>query len=155
MTVDGEELARRGMSTFRRWGFKVYTGALYVPAKERSRETILEGSKKKLILCYHRSVTADLFVEKSEEILGRNPKNSLAQMRAELDRLNSLYVSVKKGDRYAITYEPASTTMRLFFNDRELGSFVDPAFARAYFGIWLSDYSVSDRFTAGLFGDEE
>lgn len=153
VTVDGEELVRRGMSTFRRWGFKVFTGALYAPTGVTSREAILDGAPKKLILCYHRSLTIDQFIENSEDILDDNPNNDLEQMRSSLNRINSLYVPVKKGDTYAITYEPRATTMRLFFNERELGSFVDPSFARAYFGIWLSDYSVSERFTAGLYGD--
>lgn len=153
--VGGEQLEFRGISTFRRWGFKVYTGALYVSPGASPRDAILSGVKKKLILCFHRSLTTDQFIEKSEEILGENPENSLERLRPQLTGMNKLYVPVKEGDTYAISYEPSSTTMRLFFNDRELGSFPDATFARAYFGIWLSKHSVSERFTEELLGVEE
>jgi hypothetical protein len=33
-----------------------------------------------------------------------------------------------------------------------LGTITDPAFSRAYFGIWVSDYSVSKSFTDELLG---
>lgn len=60
----------------------------------------------------------------------------------------------KEGDSYAITYNPAQGELCLFFNERLLGTITDPAFARAYFGIWLSDDSVSERFTDELLGRE-
>jgi hypothetical protein len=47
--------------------------------------------------------------------------------------------------------------MNLFFNEREPGlvSIQSRAFAKAYFGIWLSEYSVGKQFTAELFGEKE
>ena len=151
-TADGVPLTLRGVSTFRYWGFRVYTGALYIPTSEASSDTILGEIPKKLVLRYHRSISVDQFVEKSEEILGKHPQLSLIKLRPFLSRMQSMYVPVEDGDAYAITYNPARGELRLFFNERLLGAITDPEFARAYFGIWVSNYSVSDDFTDELLG---
>lgn len=150
--VDGVSLTLRGVSTFRYWGLRVYTGALYTPASKTSPDAILGETPKKLVLRYHRSVSVDQFVEKSEEALETDPELSLEQLRPFLSRMKSMYVPVKEGDAYAITYNPTQGALRLFFNERLLGTITDPAFARAYFGIWVSDYSVSETFTDELLG---
>lgn len=150
--ADGVPLTLRGVSTFRYWGLRVYTGALYIPASETSSDTILGETPKKLVLRYHRSVTVDQFVEKSEETLEKHPQLSLIKLRPFLSQMKSMYVPVEDGDAYAITYNPALRELRLFFNERLLGTITDPGFARAYFGIWVSDYSVSEKFTDELLG---
>ena len=150
--ADGVPLALRGVSTFRYWGLRVYTGALYMPASATSPDAALGEIPKKLVLRYHRSVTVDQFVEKSEETLEENPRLSLDQLRPFLSRMKSMYAPVKEGDAYAITYNPAQGALSLFFNERLLGTIDNPEFARAYFGIWVSDYSVSERFTDELLG---
>jgi hypothetical protein len=152
--VAGAPLVLRGVSTFRYWGFRVYTGALYLPASEASPTSALGEVPKKLVLRYHRSVSVDQFVEKSEETLEKHPQLSLKQLRPFLSTMQSLYVPVEEGDSCAVTYEPAQGTLRLFFNDRLLGQITDRSFARAYFGIWVSEYSVSDDFTDELLGRE-
>jgi|LakMenEpi03Aug12_release.lakeMendotaPanAssembly.Ray.scaffolds.fasta_scaffold720820_2 hypothetical protein len=152
--VVGVPLTLRGVSTFRYWGFRVYTGALYMPATETSAAAVLGETPKKLVLRYHRGVSIDQFVEKSEEVLEAHPQYSPEKIRPFLSRMNSLYEPVKKGDAYAITYDPTPGTLSLFFNDRLLGQIHDRDFARAYFGIWVSDYSVSKRFTDELLGRE-
>jgi hypothetical protein len=150
--VDDVPLTLRGVSTFRYWGFRVYTGALYAPASATSSDAILGDVPKKLVLRYHRSLTVDQFVEKSEETLEKHPQLSLAQLRPFLLRMQSMYVPVEEGDTYAITYQPDKEELRLFFNDRLLGTSKGSFFARAYFGIWVSNYSVSDGFTDELLG---
>ena len=150
--ADDVALTLRGMSTFRYWGFRVYTGALYVPASASVRDAVEGEIPKKLVLRYHRSLTVEQFVEKSEETLESHPKLSLEALRPTLSRMNSLYVPVQEGDSYAITYSPKQSTLSLFFNGRLLGRINDRDFARAYFGIWLSTYSVGSDFTADLLG---
>jgi hypothetical protein len=150
--VSDEPLTLRGVSTFRYWGFRVYTGALYLPASEVSQVAAVGETSKKLVLRYHRSVSVDQFVEKSEEALEEHPQLSLQKLRPFLSRMKSLYVPVVEGDTYSITYHPAQGKLRLFFNERLLGEITDREFASAYFGIWVSDYSVDKEFTDELLG---
>jgi hypothetical protein len=150
--VDGVPLTLRGVSTFRYWGLRVYSAALYMPAAEKSPDAVLEEIPKKLVLRYHRSVSVDQFVEKSEETLEKHPQLFLSELRPFLSRIKAMYVPVEDGDAYSITYNPAQRSLRLFFNEQLLGTITDPAFSRAYFGIWVSDYSVSKSFTDELLG---
>jgi hypothetical protein len=113
--------------------------------------------KKKLVLCYHRSLSPKQFREKSQEVLEDSPGLDLNALEPHLSAINKAYVEVKEGDRYAITYAPSSGTMKLLLNDREPGlvAIKSASFAKAYFGIWLSEYSVGKDFTAALFGEQE
>ncbi len=155
--LNGEVLSLRGTSTFRYWGFRVYTGALYAPPTAQSRDAVRGEVKKKLVLCYHRSVSPDQFREKSQEVLEDTPGVELAALEPHLSAINNAYLGVKEGDRYAIAYEPESGTMKLWLNEREpeLIAIKSSAFARAYFGIWLSEYSVGKEFTDEVFGERE
>ena len=154
--LGGEALVLRGISTFRYWGLRVYTGALYAPPAAQSRDTLRGEIRKKLELCYHRSLSPEQFQEKSQEVLEDTPGMDLATLEPHLSAFNKAYVAVKEGDRYAITYDPTSGTMKLFVNDREkeVVTIQSPSFAQAYFGIWLSEYSVGKQFTAELFGEK-
>lgn len=156
-TVDllGAPLDLRGVSTYRYWGFRVYTGAFYLPAGETSRAAALGETPRKLVLKYHRSVSVDQIVEKSLEVLEENPEVSIEKLRPLLTRLESLYVPVEQGDSYAITYDPTQGSLSLYFNERLLGQFTDRDFARAYFGIWVSNHSVSESFTDELLGRKD
>ncbi len=151
-----EMLVLRGVSTFRYWGLRVYTGALYAPAAAKTREAVLGEIRKKLVLCYHRSLSPEQFRDKSQEVLEDTPGLDLATFEPFLSAINDAYVGVQEGDRYAITYTPDSGVMRLLLNEREpeLVRIQSSAFARAYFGIWVSEYSVAKDFTAELLGEK-
>lgn len=154
--IGGETLSLRGVSSFRYWGFRVYTGALYAPTAAQTRDAVQGEAKKKLVLCYHRSLSPEQFQEKSQDVLEDTPGLDLSTLEPYLSRMNNAYVGVKEGDRYAITYDPSTGTMTLFLNELEPGlvTIQNRSFAKAYFGIWLSEHSVGKQFTAELFGEE-
>lgn len=155
--LEGESLSLRGLSTFRYWGLRVYTGALYAPLAAKTRDSVRGEVRKKLILCYHRSLRPDQFREKSQEVLEETPGLDLKTLEPFLSTINNSYVAVQEGDRYAIIYYPSSSTMKLIFNEREpaLATIQSAEFARAYFGIWISEYSVGEDFTAEIFGEKK
>jgi hypothetical protein len=151
--VGGESLSRRGVATFRYWGLKVYSAALYVPSGSLSRQEVEGDTKKKLILCYHRSISTDRFIENSEKILRNNPDFTEKHLETELKQITDAYIAANEGDTYSITYDPPSGEMKLSFNERQLLKITNRDFARAYFGIWISKYSVGERFTDELMGE--
>jgi hypothetical protein len=155
--LEGETLPLRGLSTFRYFGFRVYTGALYAPPAAQTRDLVRGETKKKLVLCYHRSLSTDQFRDKSRDVLEDTPGRDLNSLEPFLSAIDKAYVEVNEGDRYAITYTPSSGTLRLLLNEREpaLVSIQNPSFAKAYFGIWISEHSVGEDFTAELFGENE
>lgn len=155
--VGGDVLYRRGVATFRYWGLRVYSAALYAPVDSsystQSRETIAGEVKKKLTLCYHRSISIKQFAENTEEMLESNPAFIGKELKQQQKRIAEAYIPAEEGDTYSIVYDPQTGSMQLSFNEKEVIAIHSPAFARVYFGIWLSKYSVGERFTAELFGE--
>lgn len=155
--VGGDVLSRRGVATFRYWGLKIYSAALYAPngasSSLQSRETIEGEVKKKLTLCYHRSISIEQFVENTEEMLKSNPAFVGKGLEQQQKQIAEAYIPAEEGDTYSIAYDPQTGSMQLSFNDKGIVTIESPAFARVYFGIWLSKYSVGERFTAELFGE--
>lgn len=151
--VGGESLSRRGVATFRYWGLKIYSAAFYVPRSSLSRKEVEGEIKKKLILCYHRSISTDRFIENSEKVMRNNPDFTEKQLAPQLKQITDAYIAANEGDTYSITYEPFSSEMQLSFNEKELLKITNRDFARAYFGIWISEYSVGERFTDELLGE--
>ena len=152
--VGGESLPRRGVATFRYWGLKVYSAALYVPSGSLTRKDVEGDTTKKLILCYHRSISTDRFIENSEKMLRKNPAFIKKHLESELKQITDAYIAANEGDSYSITYDPSSGEMLLSFNEKQLLKIKNRDFAQAYFGIWISKYSVGERFTDELLGEQ-
>jgi hypothetical protein len=138
-----------GIGEFNFWPFKVYTAALYGPLEADSPEEILSEVPKVLIIHYHRSLKPRDFILSGRKALVNNPENDLRAISGSLEQINMSYRKVNKGDRYAILYRPQSG-FKLFLNDTLLGEFKNEEFAEAYFGIWLSEYSIDEDLTDSL-----
>lgn len=150
--VGGQVLEARDVRTFRYWGFRVYTITLYIPPGTEGIDGVLDGeTPRRLILHYHRGITAGEFAESSEEFIRRNPRNDMNALRERLDQLYDAYRDVESGDRYSITYIPNSgTTVSL--NDEDIIAVEGEDFARAFFGVWLSEEPISTGIRDRLIG---
>ena len=147
--VDGQSLSLRGIALFEYWLFDVYTGAFYAPKGVDTIEEALSEVPKYLVLHYHRSLERENFIENSEFMLDKNPNVSEKALEKQLKKLYSAYRSVGKGDRYSLSYTVERGTS-LFLNSKEQIRIPGREFQKAYFGIWLSKYSVDSEFTKGL-----
>ncbi len=150
--VSGNTLSVRDIGTYRAWGFRVYTTTLYIPSGVEGIDEVLSANTpRKLVLHYHRSITADDLAESTEEFASRNPRNDMAALRERLDKLYDAYKDVGSGDEYAISYTPnEGTTIEL--NDEKIISIEGGDFARAFFGIWLGEEPISSGIRDRLVG---
>lgn len=148
------ELPLRGAGLLRvRMIFKVYAAALYLPATVPSGR-YAEDVPKRLEIAYLRDLEAGVIIRAGEEALQRNlTPAEQAHLQPRLEAINRLYVDVKAGDRYALTYEPGRGST-LSLNGRELGTIEGADFAAAYFGIWLDERTDFPDFRAALLGPE-
>ena len=137
ISIDNKQIPIRGAALLR-WLkiFKVYVAALYLP-ENGSPNDVLADIPKRLEISYLVSIPGPDFGKGAEAILERNNSPSeLARLRSRIDKLNAVYIDVKPGDRYALTYIPGLGT-ELSYNDRPLITIEGADFAAAYFGIWL------------------
>ena len=64
------------------------------------------------------------------------------------------YEDVDKGDRYRLEYTPTNQVTCLYLNNVKKVCESGLDFYRAFFGIWLSNYSVNKEFTDLLLGKD-
>jgi hypothetical protein len=129
--------------------FHLYVAALYLPEGIPTAQ-VLEDVPKRLEIAYARPVSRDLFVSAAERSLARIlSADELARLRPRIDGMHRLFMDVKAGDRYALTYRPGEGTV-LALNGRALGSVAGADFARAYFGIWLDEKTLKPGLRAAL-----
>ena len=148
-TEDGQELVLRSTHLFRWWGFRVYSVALYTGPEFRKGSDILGDVPKRLVLHYHRSIDRGKMVQGAEVVIGRTPGIDMETIRERLDKVNNVYVDVRQGDEYAITYIPGrGTTIALNGERKVLAEGND--FASAYFGIWLGSNALNDGLKQSL-----
>lgn len=149
--VGDRDLPARGGTLCRHRTFKVYTALLYASPEARSVKSLLGPSAKRLVLHYHREISKEDIAEASERTLKSHPKLDIKKLRERLDRIYSWYEDVEEGDRFWLDYVPGKGC-ELFFNGKSKGVIEGDDFAEAYFGIWLSDYSISDTYRDRLLG---
>lgn len=151
LVVAGDEFQLSGAGLYRKFLFKVYANALYLPEEADSGD-VLGGSPRCLLFHYYRDITPDQFARAAENFLEKNLQgNELDAIRPQLDRMNGLYRPVTEGDRYRLCYLPDEGTS-LALNGEHVGTIPGERFADAYFRIWLGEESLSNDLRDELLG---
>jgi hypothetical protein len=76
------------------------------------------------------------------------PADTLERWRADMMQA---FVDVGPGDQLSAVYLP-DKGVRFYAGDRMTGEFDDPAFARAFFGIWLDPSTRAPALRKQLLG---
>ncbi len=149
LSVGKQELPLRGTALLEYLFFDVYSAAFYADSSVDTVTEALSDTSKAVVVHYHRSLGREEFIDSTEKILQNNPEVDPEEIRSELRQLYAIYKDVGAGDRYAASYAQGEGTT-LVLNGVEQGVIPGAKFQRAYFSIWLSQYSVSSKFTESL-----
>src|SRR5512135_2715049 len=85
---------------------KGYVAALYLGDGVQP-DHVLTDVPKRLEIDYFYAIKAGDFAKATDEWIAANvDAATMAKLRPRIDTLNALYVDVKPGDRYALTYVP-------------------------------------------------
>lgn len=144
------ELKLLGGGLLRVFGFQVYNAYLWTPAGapfDRSKPYALD-------LQYLRNFTGKKLAERSIDEMRDQGVGSETVYTNWLTEMERLFVDVKEGDRLTGVATPAKTA-KFFFNGAYRGEVADPAFADAFFGIWLNEKSSQPRMRNQLLGKPE
>lgn len=130
----------------------IFTGAvvgLYLDQKAHLNR-LLSDVPKRLEFVYFGSLQAEDFVDAANESLAENlDPETLNEYRRKIDAFNSLYVDIKKHDRYAISHVPGHG-LQLALNGKVLGQVEGDDFAAAYFNIWFGDNPFNNHLKTSL-----
>jgi hypothetical protein len=145
VAVNGTPLQLHAVGLLRyRWIIKGYVVALYL-GDDAGPERVFNGdTPRRLELHYFYSIKGKSFGGAAEEILARNvDAATYARLAPDIAKMHAAYRDVAPGDRYALTYVPATGTT-LTFNDEPLITIAGAEFANAYFQIWLGKDSINN-----------
>lgn len=135
------ELRRWGSGEFRRFGFLVYEATLWA-ADDPVRPPLA------LKLTYRRNIDGELIAEASIKEIRKLGMADKATLNRWGELMTGLFPDVKPGDSIVGHYLPEGA--RFTFNEQPLGSIDDPAFARAFFAIWLDPNTSEPDLRAAL-----
>ena len=135
-------LQRWGSGQFRRFGFLVYDASLWVSGADPLRPPLA------LNLSYHWSIAGrDITVASVKEIRNLGLAES-ARLELWGKQMAALFPDVRPGDQLLGHYLPDAA--EFYFNGRYIGRIEDPAFAHAFFAIWLDARTSAPELRAAL-----
>ena len=149
-TAGMPELKALGGGLLRVFGFQVYNVYLWTPAGatfDRSKPYALD-------LQYLRTFSAKQLAERSIDEMRGQGTGSEAVYPKWLAEMQRVFADVKEGDRLTGVVT-ATKSSKFFYNGTYRGEVIDPAFADAFFGIWLSEKSSQPRVRNLLLGKPE
>lgn len=133
-------LRRWGNGAFRRFGFLVYEATLWA-GDDPQRPPLM------LRLDYRRTISgADIAAASVKEM--RRTVADEARLRDWAERMARIFPDVKPGDHIVGHHRPEGAVFMQ--GERLLGRIDDPAFARAFFGIWLDPRTSAPELRAAL-----
>ena len=137
----------QGASAFRFLGMSIYDGFYWSAVRGYSL-----AEPFALDLVYHRALDGARIAERSAQEIEKLGYGSPAERERWAHAMKTIFPSVGKGDRLTGVNVP-SRGATFFHNGRPIGEIVDPAFAQAFFGIWLDPRTSAPDFRRRLMGE--
>lgn len=142
-------LAVLGEGVLRKFGFKVYDARLWTSNKAPSFDDMFA-----LELTYALSLDGKAIAERSVEEMRKQGGYDEASLKRWGEEMARAFPDIKKGDTLVGVSIPGKEA-RFYSRDKLLATISDPAFARAFFNIWLSDKTSEPRLREKLLGQEK
>ncbi len=154
LSVGGTPLVLNGAGIRTRLMFKVYVGALYLPAKARDLPGVLAQNTRRVQMTLLRNVGADDLVGALVDgIKANTPAAEAAALQAQTDQLVALMKGIgeaKTGD--VVTLDLVGGQTLVGHNGKALGSIAGAPFNDALMRIWLGDKPVQADLKAAMLG---
>jgi len=143
-------LKLRGEGVFRYLGMKLYKASFYIDPALAGPDQALKDVPKRLVIRYFRDIPKKALIQAAERNIRNNPSADFKGLRERLDHLHAKYADIKEGDTYELVYFKGNTL--LYYNGQLKAQIAGADFASAYFGIWVSEYSISQKLRKALLG---
>lgn len=154
LSVGGQELVLNGAGIRSRLVFKVYVGALYLPAKAGSLDAVLGKVPRRVQLTLLRDLSADDLVGALVEGLeNNNTATDLAAIKPQTDQMVALMKAIgqaKTGGVVTIDFVDAET--RLSYAGKALGAIPGAPFNAALMRVWLGDKPAQADLKKAMLG---
>jgi hypothetical protein len=136
-----------GQTRLRVWGFQIYDARLWVAPGFRAPR--FDQHAAALELTYLRAFAAADIAARSITEMRRSADISPAQAAQWQKEMQRVFPDIKQGDRLLGVHKPG-VGASFWFNGKPAGEIADPAFARLFFGIWLSPQTSEPAMRSAL-----
>ena len=143
--VSNARLAGKGSFTW--FGMRIYDAELWIGEKG-----VQPDAPYVLELRYARKLEGSKIAEASAEQMEKIGAGTPAQRTAWLARMKEIFPNVKEGTRISGVNLPG-TGVRFYLDGKVLASVPDPAFAKAFFAIWLDPNTTAKGLRTALLKD--
>ena len=158
--AEGKQLVLNGAGLRRKFIFKVYAMALYLPAKAATAASAIDASgPKRIVIGMLRDVDAKTFSDALRE--GIEANNSEAEVKAIEPRLEQLEAvmqkvgTAKEGMRIRLDWVPGAGTQVSIDGAPADAPIAGEDFYRALLRIWLGPHAVQDDLKQALLGAQD
>lgn len=152
--VGGQELVLNGAGIRTKLMFKVYVGALYLPAKAGALDAVLAKTPRRVQLTLLRDLSADDLVGALVEGLENNSTAAeLAALKPQTDQLVSVMKSIgqaKTGGVVTMDFVDGET--RVAYNGQAKGAIPGAPFNAALMKIWVGDKPAQADLKKAMLG---
>jgi len=128
-----------------------YVAAFYLQKEVRAQEALGDVPKRLEIQYFHAIKAKDFAASTNKLIADNQDPETVARLEPKIEVINNLYVDVRPGDRYALTYTPGRGT-ELSLNGVARGIIPGTEFATAIFSIWLGSKPIDKNLKKQLLG---
>ena len=133
--------------------FKVYDIALYSAKSAKIEEILNAKTNYQLVFRFLRKIDKSMILKSADKILAKNlDAKEYYKIKTRLNRLNTNYQNIEKGDHSSLTYQPGIGTS-LIINDSPIVTIEGEDFAKLYFTIWLGELPISKSLRRDLIGN--
>ena len=128
----------------------IYAAALFTQPGIQPQQAFDEQRELRLELFYLRDLEHSDITRASATILKRQqPAATLARLDAPLKQLQTSFGDIKRGDRYALDYNP-QRGLKLERNGQVIFTSQNHQLAKIYLGIWLAPEGLPDPLRLSL-----
>lgn len=136
----GQALVLDGLGLRKKFFVKVYVGALYLPAKERSPAKVMAAdAPRRMAFHFLYGVSAQQMCDAWKEGLADNTPTAGAEVKAGFTALCGYMEEIPKGNEMALTYVPGQGT-RVEVNGKAKGTIPGKATADAILATWIGPH---------------
>jgi hypothetical protein len=137
VTVAGKTLVLNGMGLREKAFFDVYVAGLYLEAKSKDANAILDGNMTKRIhLVFKRDVDRGQMVEALNEAFDKNAGDKKAELKEHMKTFSSYLAALPEGSSMTLTHVPGKG-LTVHINGKEKGTVPSDDLARVIFAGWL------------------
>jgi hypothetical protein len=147
LAAAGVPLREVGSGSLHWFGLHVYDARLAVAGERFDPQRPFA-----LTLRYARDFKGERIAQASADEIKRLGFGTPAERERWLEAMKRLFPDVRRGDELTGTSLPGRGT-QFYLNGRAIGAIDDPAFAQAFYAIWLDPRTRSRELRAQLLGE--